>query len=90
MATTTARLTYVWLALCLLTAMSWSVSPGHADGRVGVSVPATCAVLALGFVKARLVISHFMEVRTAPRWLRLVTDGWLVALWGAILALYLS
>jgi hypothetical protein len=36
-----------------------------------------------------LIIRHFMEVRTAPRWLRLSTDGWLVALWGAVLVIYL-
>jgi hypothetical protein len=83
------RLTAVWLALCALTATSWSFSPAHVGERAGLSVPITVAVLSIGFVKVRLVISHFMEVRTAPLWLRLATDGWLVALFGSILALYL-
>jgi hypothetical protein len=30
-----------------------------------------------------------MEVRTAPVWLRLATDAWLVVLWGAVLTIYL-
>jgi hypothetical protein len=30
-----------------------------------------------------------MEVRTAPAWLRMATDAWLVVLWGAVLAIYL-
>lgn len=85
----TARLTLVWLVLCVLSVTSWSFGPAHPGTRVGASVPATLAILAIGFIKARLVISHFMEVRTAPPWLRLVTDGWLVALFGSILALYL-
>lgn len=85
----TARLTLVWLVLCALTVTSWSFGPAHGGGPVSLSVPATLAVLAIGFIKARLVISHFMEVRTAPVWLRLVTDGWLVALFGSITVLYL-
>jgi hypothetical protein len=30
-----------------------------------------------------------MEVSAAPRWLRLATDGWLLALWGGALVIYL-
>jgi hypothetical protein len=52
-------------------------------------LPITVAVLLLGFVKGRLIIRTFMEVRTAPRWLQLSTDAWLVVLWGSILAIYL-
>jgi hypothetical protein len=46
-------------------------------------------VLAMAFIKARLIIRYFMEVRTAPAWLKLATDAWLVVLWGAVLASYL-
>jgi hypothetical protein len=28
-------------------------------------------------------------VRTAPRWLKFTTDGWLIVLWVTILAVYL-
>jgi hypothetical protein len=49
----------------------------------------TVVVIALGFVKGRLIIRYFMEVRTAPRWLRLATDAWLAMLWLGILAIYL-
>jgi hypothetical protein len=43
----------------------------------------------MAFIKARLIIGYFMEVRTAPAWLRVSTDAWLVVLWGALLAIYL-
>ena len=52
-------------------------------------MPITVAVVLLGFIKGRLIIRTFMEVRTAPRWLKLATDGWLVVLWAAILGIYL-
>ena len=53
------------------------------------SVPITVAVVLLGFIKGRMIIRYFMEVRTAPRWLKVATDAWLIVLWVAILAIYL-
>ncbi len=53
------------------------------------NVPITVAVVLLGFIKGRLIIRYFMEVRTAPQWLKVTTDAWLVVLWAAILAIYL-
>ena len=84
---TTARLTYVWLILCAVTIIAWALGSAHA--ALVASVPITVAVLVLALVKARLVIQEFMEVRTAPRWLRVFTDVWLVVLWGALLGIYL-
>ena len=46
-------------------------------------------VILLAFIKGRLIIRYFMEVRTAPRWLKLSTDAWLVIVWAAVLAIYL-
>jgi len=87
---TGARLTtLVWLVLSAITLIAWFLAPAHANGIAVASVWITVAVLALGFVKARLIIRYFMEVRTAPQWLRLFTDIWLVALWGGVLAIYL-
>ncbi|KBR64853.1 hypothetical protein X425_01489 [Mycobacterium avium XTB13-223] len=53
------------------------------------SVPITVAVVVLGFIKGRIIIQYFMEVRTAPRWLKLFTDAWLTVLWAGIFAIYL-
>ena len=81
-ATTT---TYVWLILSAITVISWWLAPGHPGGHVAITV----AVVLLGFVKGRMIIRYFMEVRTAPRWLKLATDAWLIVLWAAILGIYL-
>jgi hypothetical protein len=90
MTTTKARaITYVWIILSALTIVSWFLGPARAHGAIVASAPITIAVLAMAFIKARLIIGYFMEVRTAPAWLRLATDAWLVVLWAAILAIYL-
>jgi hypothetical protein len=81
--------TYVWLILSAITVISWWLAPGHSGGQAVASVPITVAVVLLGFVKGRMIIRYFMEVRTAPRWLKVTTDGWLVVLWVTILAIYL-
>lgn len=81
--------TYAWLILSAITAITWWLAPGHSGGHSVASVPITVAVVLLGFVKGRMIIRYFMEVRTAPRWLKITTDAWLVTLWAAILAIYL-
>ncbi|KUI27133.1 prokaryotic cytochrome C oxidase subunit IV family protein [Mycobacterium sp. IS-1742] len=80
--------TYVWLALSAITIVSWWLAPGHSEGRATASAPVTVAVVILGFVKGRMIIRNFMEVGTAPRWLRLATDAWLALLWVAVLVIY--
>jgi hypothetical protein len=81
--------TYVWLILSAITVITWWLAPGHSGGHAVASVPITVAAVLLAFVKGRMIIRYFMEVRTAPRWLKITTDAWLLVLWGAILAIYL-
>src|SRR5271165_6455989 len=68
MTTTAARATtYAWIVLSAITIVPWWLAPGHTRGAAAVaSVPITVAVIQLAFVKGRLIIRHFMEVRTAP------------------------
>ena len=83
-------ITYAWVILSAITVVSWWLAPGqHPQRHVDPSVPITVAVVVLGFIKGRMIISYFMEVRTAPRWLMIATDTWLCVLWAAILAIYL-
>lgn len=82
-------ITGTWLVLMAITVLAWWLAPGHTRGHAEPSIPITVAVIALAAVKARLIIRNFMEVRTAPRWLRRATDGWLVVLSATVLAIYL-
>ena len=82
--------TYVWILLCAITIASWWLAPGHTHrGPAVASVPITVAVVLLGFIKGRLIIRYFMEVRNAPGWLKLFTDAWLTVLWASVLVIYL-
>lgn len=47
------------------------------------------AVVLLALIKGRLIIEYLLEIRTAPRWLKISTDAWLTVLWAAILGIYL-
>jgi caa(3)-type oxidase subunit IV len=89
MMTGAARMiTWAWVALVAITLGSWWLAPAH-SGTAAPSVPITAVVLTLALVKSRLIIRYFMEVRTAPRWLRSATDAWLVVLFGAAFVIYL-
>jgi hypothetical protein len=82
-------ITVAWLVLCAITIGSWWLAPGHTSAAALPSAAVTTTVVVLGVIKGRLVIRHFMAVNDAPRWLKLSTDAWLVALWAAVLAIYL-
>jgi hypothetical protein len=77
MTTTAARtITYAWIILSAITIVSRWLAPGDARGPAAVaSAPITVAVILLGFIKGRMIIRYFVEVRTAPRWLSYFTPG---------------
>lgn len=86
----TRSITSAWLALTAITIVSWWwLAPAHVTGTMQASTAITAVVLALTFVKCRLIIRHFMEVRTAPAWLKHATDGWLTALLTTVFVIYL-
>ncbi|CAJ1498205.1 cytochrome C oxidase subunit IV family protein [[Mycobacterium] burgundiense] len=88
-ATTARTINLAWIALCLITIGSWWLAPAHFKNTVDPSVPITALVLLLTFIKSRLVMRYFMEVRTAPQWLRRSCDAWLVLLHLSVFVIYL-
>ncbi len=74
----------IWALLAAVTLLSYAL------GDVPELVTwqwSTPLIVTLSLIKCRLVVMHFMEVNHASRALRLVFDGWLVAVAGGILAL---
>lgn len=68
------------------TGFSWQV--GHGFG-FGENFPyATAAILIITFAKIRFVFLDFMELRTAPRPLRLVFEVWTIAICAILIGLY--
>lgn len=74
----------------LATCLSWWLGQDHSvssdisgDYRIVSS-----GLIVIAFIKVRIVIRYFMEVREAPLALKLVCDGWVVLVCGAIIYLY--
>ena len=80
----------VWLLLMLATGLSWWLGLDHgmpsdqsSDYRY-ISI----GLIIIAFIKVRIVIRYFMEVRQAPLALKLVCDAWVVLVCGTIIYLY--
>lgn len=88
---TTARtLGWAWVVLVVITVASWRLAPAHFTDTVVASTGVTALVLVLTYIKARVILRYFMEVRSSPRWLRIGTEVWLIVLLGAIFGIYLA
>lgn len=79
-----ARSTFVWLALVIVTIVSWEVGADHDVGS-GVAV----VVLALAVIKVRFVGLDFMELRNAPLMLRGAFEAYCIILWMVVAGMYL-
>ncbi len=86
--TAEARIDRVWAALSALTILGWALSTWLLDDHGGANRLETAAVLAIAGIKGRLIFREYMEVRTAPRRLRLLVDAWLVGLLALLLGIY--
>lgn len=83
------RITYAWALLSAITVGTWWL--GHVSDAPSDSTRTvvTIAALTIASVKVQLIVRHFMEVRSAPPWLRAATTIWLATLVGIIIAIYL-
>jgi len=79
----------VWLALVVVTFVSWGVGLEHGVSRGTGPDVAMAVVLAVAFVKTQLVGTFFMELRMAPLPLRLAFSAWVVGVGATIVAMYL-
>ncbi|PQE01710.1 prokaryotic cytochrome C oxidase subunit IV family protein [Mycobacterium sp. EPG1] len=82
-------ITWTWAVLTAITVGSWWLAPAHFTETVAPSTAITVLVLALTLVKAHLIVRNFMEVHTAPRWLRRSVAAWLILLFAVVFAIYL-
>jgi caa(3)-type oxidase subunit IV len=73
--------TLVWVVLVIATVASWWLSRGQA----AAPAETVSIVMVIAAVKARLIILHFMGLKHAPLPLRLIFEGWAVAVTGFIL-----
>lgn len=83
------RITIVWFGLVLATLVSWALSSEHVFDSTGARALTTMAVLAVAMIKVRYVGLDFMELRHAPRALRLVLEIWLISVYALVVGLYI-
>jgi len=76
--------TLVWLALLAATVLTAVVGLEQHD----VATAAGLTLLAVAFVKVRLVGIHFMELRTAPTALRALFETYVAGVFAVLALLY--
>jgi Prokaryotic Cytochrome C oxidase subunit IV len=57
--------TYAWIILSAITILSWWPAPVIPEAPRPSPVHRSVALILLGFIKGRMIIRYFMEVRTA-------------------------
>ncbi|MDE2440634.1 MAG: cytochrome C oxidase subunit IV family protein [Betaproteobacteria bacterium] len=72
-----------WLVLIVATSITWYLGEVGAAGTASI-----VAMLLIAFVKGRLVILDFMELREAPKMWRILLEGWLILVSSLILLAY--
>ena len=72
-----------WIILLIATGITWYLGEIGAAGTLSI-----VAMLVIAFVKGRLVILDFMELREAPLMWRLLLEGWLILVSSLILLAY--
>lgn len=82
--TATRRVTLVWVLLLALTFGSFVV--GIEQGAGFASVGAVI-IVGIAMFKVRLIGIHFMDLRAAPLVLRALFEGYVLAVFGVLVAL---
>ncbi len=77
----------VWLVLAGATILSWWLGADHGLGNGDAAI---ALVLVIAFAKTWAVGRWFMELRFAPRSLRLVFDGWVLVAGATVVALFVA
>jgi Prokaryotic Cytochrome C oxidase subunit IV len=85
------RLFVVWLILVAISlAYLWIDHTAMRGAILEASTAVTVAAITLALIKVRIIMREFMEVRSAPRVLRRLTDFWVVFMAVAMLGVYLA
>lgn len=80
-----SRTSLIWALLVGATLLSFEL--GHGVGLRDATA-AGAVILIVSFIKVRLVMLDFMEIRQAPRWMRLVAETWIALICATLVVLF--
>lgn len=81
----TLRYILVWIFLSGITVLSWWIGSEHEGQIFRADLAITIAVILIALIKVRFIAREFMEVRTAPAWIRHLSDAWLATVFVGLL-----
>jgi hypothetical protein len=81
-------LTYLWFFLSAATIVSWWLGVGHGADAALSNAMISAVVVLFALIKTRFVMRNYMEVRSAPLWLKLTCDVWLLGLLAMVALFY--
>ena len=85
------RLFGAWAVLVAISlAYLWVDHEATHQGLPSASTVVTVIAICFALVKVRIIMREFMEVRSAPRVLRRLTDFWVVLMGFALLGVYFA
>jgi hypothetical protein len=85
------RLFGAWsIMVAISLAYLWVDHSAIHQGFPTASTIVTVAAICLALIKVRIIMREFMEVRTAPRVLRRLTDFWVLLMGVAMLGVYVA
>ena len=82
------RMTWTWVLLSVITAISWALGSKHGDAPFAPNMAITGAVVLFSLIKVRFIIREFMEVRSCPNWIKRLSDAWLVVAFALLGGIY--
>jgi hypothetical protein len=82
------RVTLIWALLSGVTILSWWLGSEHEGQVFELNFAITLAVVFIALFKMRFIMREFMEVRTAPAWIKYVSDAWLATVFVCLLVAY--
>lgn len=82
--TAARRVTLVWITLLVLTFGSFLIGIEQGNGPAHLG---TVLIIGIALFKVRLIGLHFMDVRIAPRPLRIIFEGYVLAVFAALVLL---
>jgi hypothetical protein len=85
------RLLWVWLILVAISlTYLWIDDAATHQGIPTASTVVTVAAICFALIKVRIIMREFMEVRTAPAFLRHLTDVWILVMAAALFGVYFA